>query len=138
MLPTPAWALYAAILGMTASGAGRPEGKPAPSGQRSPSARAGLKGKWARTDGGYVLDIKSVREDGTLDAAYFNPRPIHVARAQARVADGQIRLLVLLQDQGYPNCTYTLTYDAAGDRLAGVYYQAALRQSYPVIFVRLP
>ena len=37
------------------------------------------KGRWARTDGGYVLAINAVDADGRAEAAYFNPNPIKVA-----------------------------------------------------------
>src|SRR5258707_14443347 len=33
-----------------------------------------LKGKWLRPDGGYVVDVRSVADDGAMDAAYFNPK----------------------------------------------------------------
>src|SRR6516164_3914182 len=42
-----------------------------------------LVGRWLRPDGGYVLQIKSVAPNGLMEAAYFNPNPIHVARAAA-------------------------------------------------------
>jgi hypothetical protein len=42
-----------------------------------------LEGRWRRADGGYVLDIRKVRPDGAIDAAYLNPRPINVSKAQA-------------------------------------------------------
>jgi hypothetical protein len=38
---------------------------------------------------------------------------------------------------GYPGTTYTLTYDRQRDQLAGVYFQAAVGQSFDVVFVRL-
>jgi hypothetical protein len=37
-----------------------------------------LKGRWQRPDGGYIMEIKSVASDGAMDAAYFNPKSIHV------------------------------------------------------------
>jgi len=42
-----------------------------------------LKGRWQRPDGGYIMEIKSVASDGAMDAAYFNPKSIHVAKAEA-------------------------------------------------------
>ena len=42
-----------------------------------------LVGRWARTDGNYQIAVRSIAEDGAADAAYFNPRPIHVAEALA-------------------------------------------------------
>ena len=38
-------------------------------------------GKWMRSDGGYVLEIKGADLSGVLDAAYFNPKSIHISRA---------------------------------------------------------
>jgi len=35
-----------------------------------------LEGRWVRPDGGYVLELKDIKKDGSLTAAYFNPRPI--------------------------------------------------------------
>jgi hypothetical protein len=91
-----------------------------------------------RTDGDYLLDLRWVGSDGSVEAAYFNPRPVHVSRAEASVEDGRLRVLVELQDVGYPGCVYTLHYDAAADRLAGRYYQAALQETYVVEFSRTP
>src|SRR6476660_3349966 len=42
-----------------------------------------LNGRWFRTDGGYVLEIRSVDSSGKIDAAYFNPKSINVAKAEA-------------------------------------------------------
>src|SRR5262245_48610291 len=42
-----------------------------------------LTGRWVRPDGGYVIEIKSAESNGKLDAGYFNPKPIHVAKAEA-------------------------------------------------------
>src|SRR5262245_38211615 len=41
-----------------------------------------LVGRWQRPDGGYVIEIRNVATNGKLDAGYFNPRPINVARAE--------------------------------------------------------
>ena len=40
---------------------------------------------------------------------------------------GALKLFIELRDVGYPGSTYTLTYLPAGDRLTGVYYQAAIQ-----------
>jgi hypothetical protein len=97
-----------------------------------------LKGRWLRPDGGYVVEVKAVEEDGRMDAAYFNPRPIHVARAEASRDGAGIKVFIELRDVNYPGSTYTLTYDPAGDRLSGNYFQAMLREDYDVVFVRQP
>jgi hypothetical protein len=95
-----------------------------------------LSGHWVRTDSPYVLEIVSAAEDGSLEAAYYNPRPINVSRAAFRVVDGTFEVFVELRDVNYPGSTYTLRYDAADDVLRGVYFQAALGQSYDVTFAR--
>lgn len=96
-----------------------------------------LKGKWQRADGGYILEIQSVTADGKMEAGYFNPNPIHVAKAEATAEGGARKVFVELRDVNYPGSTYTLTYDSATDSLQGVYYQAALQQTYDVVFERM-
>jgi hypothetical protein len=98
---------------------------------------AALKGRWQRVDGGYLLDIGDVAASGAIEAAYFNPRPIRVARATASLAGGVARVFVELRDVNYPGSTYELTYDAAHDQLRGTYFQAALDQTFDVSFQRL-
>jgi hypothetical protein len=96
-----------------------------------------LKGKWQRADGGYVIDIRGVDAGGKLDAAYYNPRSIHVAKAVAMVDEPVCKVFIELRDVNYPGSTYNLVWDKANDCLRGVYYQAALNQSYEVGFERL-
>ena len=96
-----------------------------------------LIGSWMRTDGGYIIAVRRVEPEGRVDAAYFNPRPINVSRAEAAVKGNTAKLFIELRDEGYPGSTYTLEYDSTNDALAGVYFQAALQQSFNVIFVRL-
>jgi uncharacterized protein (DUF2147 family) len=95
-----------------------------------------LKGRWMRPDGGYILSVKDVDAGGKMDAAYYNPRPINVSKAQATQEGTTLRVFVELRDTGYPGSTYTLIYDPKTDRLGGVYYQAAIGQRFDVIFVR--
>jgi hypothetical protein len=95
-----------------------------------------LEGKWLRDDGGYVLEIRRVERDGKLEAAYFNPSPIRVAKAETKRQSGLIQVFVELRDQGYPGCTYNLVYDAGHKCLAGNYFQAAMGQTFPVVFTR--
>jgi hypothetical protein len=95
-----------------------------------------LVGKWLRPDGGYVLEIRSVEAGGNVQAAYFNPRPITVFRAEATYENATTKLVVELRDVGYPGCLYTLAYDPAGDQLTGNYYQAAIQQNFTVVFER--
>lgn len=96
-----------------------------------------LLGKWARMDGDYVLDIKTVAEGGQMDAAYYNPNPIKISRALGIDEDKATRVFVELRDEGYPGCTYTLTYSAETDQLFGTYFQAAMQETFEVVFSRL-
>ena len=96
-----------------------------------------LIGNWVRTDGGYMIAVRSVDPEGRVEAAYFNPRPINVSRAVAVLKGKTARLFIELRDEGYPGSTYTLEYDSTNDALVGVYFQAVQQQSYNVIFVRL-
>ena len=97
-----------------------------------------LTGRWLRLDGGYILEIRSVDAAGRIDATYLNPRPINVARAAATREGSALKVFVELRAPNYPGSTYTLAYDQRSDQLEGVYFQAALQQSFDVRFVRLP
>lgn len=111
--------------------------KPAPG--DSPAASAGinvLKGNWVRPDGGYTIAIKGIAPDGRLEAMYFNPNPLPFARAQAVQEGTALRVSLELRAGGYGGSTYELTYDPAGDRLKGIYYQAVAKQRYEINFVR--
>ena len=95
-----------------------------------------LPGRWVRLQGGYVITIRAVDADGKLDASYANPRPLpfHVAIASR---DGNVlKLLFELRAGGYNGSTYTLRYDAANNRLTGVYDQVVVKQTFEVVFVR--
>ena len=95
-----------------------------------------LVGRWVRPDGGYVIDIRNVYADGKLQAAYFNPRPIHVSQAQVTQNEGEIQILIELRDAGYPGATYTLRYSTKHDVLVGLYHQPAVGQTFEVVFIR--
>jgi hypothetical protein len=95
-----------------------------------------LVGRWVRPDGGYIIDIRNVDADGKLQAAYFNPRPIHVSQARVTRAQKKPQIFIELRDVGYPGATYTLTYNAQHDVLAGLYFQPTVDQTFDVIFVR--
>jgi hypothetical protein len=97
---------------------------------------ATLRGRWLRPDGGYILDIRKVGADGTIDAVYLNPRPINISKARATRDRTTVRVFVELRAPNYPGSTYTLTYDPKRDELYGVYFQAAQGQSFDVVFVR--
>jgi len=113
------------------AGTGTTEEIPAP-------LREKLAGRWLRPDGGYVLTIRSVGADGRVDAAYENPQPIHVAKAEVRGQGGFLLLYVELRDRNYPGSYYTLSYGEGTDQLGGVYHHAGLNQDLDVSFVRLP
>lgn len=101
-----------------------------------PEAVRKLLGKWVRADGGYVLELKSADLSGVLDAGYFNPKPIRVSRAVWMQGGQGLQVAVELNDVGYPGATYVLTYDAAGDKLAGQYTQPQMQQTFDIEFVR--
>ena len=119
----------AALVGYAIWGTSAPAAGPDPS---------KLVGRWIRPDGGYVLESSECTPDGVLKAGYFNPRPINVARAEWKRQDGQLGVFVELRDVNYPGSTYTLVYDPATDRLAGIYFQAVQQQHFEVIFQRTP
>jgi len=96
-----------------------------------------LNGRWLRPDGGYILEIRSVEASGTIDAVYLNPKPITIAKADARRDGSAVKVFVELRAPNYPGSTYTLTYDPRRDQLEGIYFQAALQQRFDVVFVRM-
>jgi hypothetical protein len=100
-----------------------------------------LRGRWVRGEDPYVLEIRSAAADGTLEAGYFNPSPIRVARATAsRDGKGATQVFVLLDDPvnpGYRGCTYDLVYDPQQDLLVGTYFQAVQGQRYEIAFNRM-
>jgi hypothetical protein len=120
--------------------------KPPASPTRDPAAltapdQAGpdrLTGRWLRPDGGYVIEIRSAQTNGVLDAAYFNPRPINVSRAEWRRDSGRLQVFIELRDANYPGSTYTLHYAPQQDRLVGDYFQAVQQQTFYVEFIRMP
>jgi hypothetical protein len=93
-------------------------------------------GKWQRTDGGYILEINNIKTDSTLEAAYFNPRPINVAETRWKVQDAYFYFYIKFDDEGYPGSYYSLGYFAQDDHLYGIYYQALQGQEYEVVFER--
>ena len=114
--------------------------KPAPAAAAAQAAAPAdinvLKGNWVRPDGGYVIQIKGVGADGTLDAMYFNPNPLPFAMARAAQDGAMLRVSLELRAGGYGGSTYELAYDPATDRLKGVYYQAVAKQRFEVAFAR--
>jgi len=103
---------------------------------QAPSDLVALRGRWVRTDGGYVIDIKSVDPGGQMQAAYYNPNPINVSRAHATRSGAAVTVFIELRAPGYPGSTYTLIHDPQSDTLKGIYHQASLQQNFEVVFVR--
>ena len=95
-----------------------------------------LIGHWERPDGGYILEINEILKDGKLKAAYYNPRPINVARAEFSRKDGALVVYVELRDVNYPGSKYNLKYDPVSDKLIGTYFQAVQGETYSVEFNR--
>ena len=93
-------------------------------------------GDWVRPDGGYIIRIRGVNPDGSVDAEYYNPGKINIAEANVSTWKGFVKLFIKLQDKGYPGSTYTLYYYPKKDALVGAYYQAAIGQTYEVFFLR--
>ncbi len=103
----------------------------------TPAPRAGsLTGRWRRPDGGYVLEIGSIAANGEARARYFNPDPIHVARARVEDIVEAKGIYVELRDEGYPGNFYRLRYEADCDRLSGTYDQPEARRQFEVYFER--
>jgi hypothetical protein len=95
-----------------------------------------LEGRWVRPDGGYILELREIKKDGSVTAAYFNPRQIKVFSAKWSHKEGEINLFVELRDVNYPGSKYSLQYDPKSDRLKGTYFQAVEKQTFDIEFVR--
>jgi hypothetical protein len=108
-----------------------------PSAPKASTTFEKLKGRWLRDSGGYVIEIRSVGSGGKLGAAYFNPKSIHVGKAEASQVGTAVKVFIELRDVNYPGSTYTLVHDATNDRLVGRYYQAVTGETFDVYFVRL-
>lgn len=109
--------------------------KPAPA---VPEPVKKLLGKWVRSDGGYVLDLRSAELSGVVQAGYFNPKSINVSRAIWMQGPNGFQVVVELNDVGYPGATYILSHDATADKLVGQYNQPAMQQSFDIEFLRQP
>lgn len=95
-----------------------------------------LVGDWIRTDASYLVKISKVNDDGTLEAQYFNPKPINVGSANWEENYGNLKVFVELQDVNYPGSEYTLNYLPDRDILAGDYFQAVQGLNFYVEFFR--
>ena len=74
---------------------------------------------------------------GKLDVGYFNPNPINVSRAAAWRDKGATKVVIELRDVNYPGSTYNLEHNPQTDQLFGQYFQAAMQQTFEVVFSRL-
>ena len=84
-----------------------------------------------------VIALKRRDNNGEMQVGYFNPRPIKVGRAEAFEKDGKAQMYLELRDVNYPGSYYSLAFNPATGLLAGIYFQAVLRETYEVEFVRL-
>ena len=99
---------------------------------------AKLIGRWLRPDGGYIIEILEVHDQGTFLARYLNPRSINIARAEWKTKDNRLKIFIEFDDVNYPGSTYTLDYFPDRDQLIGAYFQAVQQETYYVEFVRQP
>lgn len=99
--------------------------------------KSNISGQWARTDAPYQLRISDFKENGTLKAAYFNPKEIHVGKSSWAEVKGTISIYVELQDVNYPGSNYTLYYVPGQDLLSGKYFQAVEGATYDISFTRV-
>jgi hypothetical protein len=96
-----------------------------------------LAGRWLRADSNYTIEVARVGPDGSVEATYSNPQPIHVSRAAWRTEGGRLALFVELTDRGYPGNNYALLYDPGSDSLSGEYRHLGLNETYEVAFSRV-
>ena len=101
-----------------------------------PEAVRKLMGRWLRSDGTYVLELRNADLSGKVEAGYFNPKSINVSRAIWMQGAAGLQVMVELNDVGYPGATYVLSHDAQTDRLVGQYNQPAMQQSFDIDFMR--
>jgi hypothetical protein len=96
-----------------------------------------IKGKWVRSDGGYVLEVKQLLPNNALEVFYFNPSPIHVGKARIYEERGFTKVFVELQDVNYPGSRYTLIFNGEKNQLIGNYFQATQQVDYEVAFEKM-
>lgn len=95
-----------------------------------------LLGRWLRPDGNYIIQINTINEDKKIEAQYFNPKPINIARAEI-IPDDNLHIFIEFNDKGYEGSSYDLIYDPVNDALIGKYFQATYGQTYQIGFIRL-
>jgi hypothetical protein len=140
--PAPAGASGAAQVPPPAAEPAKPkppapaETKAGPPTSAVAAVRAKFLGKWQRPGEPYVLEFRSVADDGRIEAAYFNPRPIRVGKAEVRQTPLGPGVYVEMNDINYTGSNYTLIYDEKNGILQGLYYQATMGQTHEVVFER--
>ena len=98
-----------------------------------------IQGLWIRTDAPYVIELRSTLGNGvSLQAKYFNPKPVNVEKTEMVEKNGQLHVLVVLQDVNYQGSYYFLSYNREKDILQGNYFHAASQQKFKVNFIRKP
>jgi hypothetical protein len=135
---------FSALLTLWTIGCGQAKSPEAPATEPAEAAPAPaiavdknkIAGTWTRTDSPYQLVISDIAEDGTMKAAYLNPNPIHVSKANWVDGKEVISLFVELRDENYPGSHYTLTYLPDRNMLVGKYFQAVEGVTYEVAFSR--
>jgi len=104
--------------------------------QQKPVDKTVLIGNWTRTDAPYQIKISELSEDGNMKVGYFNPKSIHVGKANWSSTDGYLKIYIELRDENYPGSNYTLFYYPDKGLLAGKYYQAVEGTTYEVGFMK--
>jgi hypothetical protein len=107
-----------------------------PAKEKDDAGQERLLGRWLRSDGSYVIEIRSAASDGKMEVFYFNPNPVHVGHAEWQQKNNRFMVVVALSDVNYPGSTYTLEFLEGEDRMRGTYYQAVEKVSFDVEFVR--
>jgi hypothetical protein len=126
---------FLGIVGVFGSSALAQTAPPAPADSAVPAFGV-LIGRWARTEGPYVINLSAVDENGKIDASYANPRPLPFHTAEVSREGNTLNLFFELRAGGYGGSTYRLKYDAASDSLRGVYDQVVVKQRFDVVFTR--
>src|SRR3954453_7019800 len=123
------------IVGVFGSSALAQTAPPAPTDPTVPAFGV-LIGRWARTEGPYVINVSAVDENGKINASYANPRPLPFHTAEVSREGNTLNLFFELRAGGYGGSTYRLKYDAAIDSLRGVYDQVVVKLRFDVVFTR--
>lgn len=125
------------LLGMSIAPAQAESTQPPAAAEVSADIKSGqvLAGSWVRPDGGYILQINKVEENGILQAAYLNPRSIRVASARWRFGGNRLQIRIDLNDTGYEGSYYLLQYNSDSGKLEGEYTPAG-QGVFPVEFER--